>query len=67
MSTVKKKNIHVVIFRKGKHIDRPVFTMKGIPLDIVDRFNYIGVTFSDNGSYTKPSKITQTKAQKAFF
>ena len=42
-----------VIFSKRKISDRPMFTLNGEILNVVDDFAYLGMIFMSNGSFFK--------------
>jgi hypothetical protein len=46
-------SISAVIFSKRKISDRPIFTLNGEILNVVDDFAYLGIIFMSNGSFSK--------------
>ena len=47
----------IVIFKKRKITEKPVFTMNNEILNVVDDFTYLGIIFMHNGSFSK-NRIT---------
>lgn len=47
----------IVVFSKGRQ-PKYVFSYNGLPIEIVQEFNYLGVIFSRTGSFFKPKKKT---------
>ena len=43
----------VVLFRKRRVINKPIFTCNGENIDVVDEFVNLCVTFSNNGNFSK--------------
>ena len=58
----------VVIFRKGgARLGNLNFNFHGVPLEIVKSFSYLGVVFSQSGSFGDVQNNLASKAQKAIF
>ena len=57
----------VVIFSKRRVINKPIFTFNGDNIDVVDEFVYLGVTFSNNGNFSKTKLNLVEQGRKAMF
>lgn len=57
----------VVIFNKRKIIDKPVFTLNGEILNVVDDFVYLGIIFMSNGSFSKNRIKLLDQGRKAMY
>ena len=57
----------VVIFSKRRVINKPIFTYNGDNIDVVDEFVYLGVTFSNNGNFSKTKLNLVEQGRKAMF
>jgi hypothetical protein len=65
---VNEDKTKVIIFRKGGFLPRDlVFSYNGKPLEIVNRFCYLGVVFTSGGSFSEAQKTLASQAQKAAF
>ena len=66
--TVNCKKTKVVIFRKGGRLPKDLkFTYKGLELEIVNKFTYLGVVFTSGGSCFETQKTLAGQAMKAIF
>ena len=57
----------VVIFRKRKTKNQPIFRYKGKELEITKDFKYLGVTLSSTGSFAAHKKNVCEQATKAMY
>lgn len=57
----------VVVFRKRKSPDKPVFTLNGEVLNIVDDFAYLGIIFMYNGSFKNNQNKLLEQGRKAMY
>ena len=66
--TVNIDKTKVMIFRKGGNLPRNIsFTFQGKNIEIVNRFVYLGITFSTGGSFNDTHKTLSGQALKAIF
>jgi hypothetical protein len=56
-----------VIFNKRKISDKPVFTLNGEILNVVDDFAYLGIILMSNGSFSKNRVSLLEQGRKAMF
>ena len=56
-----------VIFNKRKISDKPVFSLNGAILNVVDDFAYLGISFRSNGSFSKNRVRLLEQGRKAMF
>jgi len=58
----------ILIFRKGGSLQRNLkFTINGETIEIVKSFTYLGIVFSQGGSFSDTQTMLAGKAQKAIF
>ena len=57
----------LVIFRKRKNWSNIEFMLKGVRLEIVDDYSYLGTCFRYNGYFAKAKQHLVDQAQKALF
>ena len=63
-----KDKTKIVVFRKGDILPRNLkFNYNGTELEIVSSFSYLGIDFSDGGSFSNAQAILAGQAQKAIF
>ena len=65
---VNEEKSKVVVFRnvhKLKKMEK--FSYNGKPIEIVDKYNYLGLTLSWNGKWTEHIKIAQIKANRGIY
>ncbi len=65
--TINSDKTKVMVFRQRKVLPDLAFTLAGKPLEIVDTFTYLGITFSHNGNFDRAIKDMQIKAMRAMF
>ena len=57
-----------MVFRKGGLLPRNMsFRLKGIELEIVGKFSYLGIVFTSGGSFSEAQNTLAGQAQKAIF
>ena len=61
------KKTKVIIFRKGGrgHKTNLTFKYKEAPIDFAKEYVYLGITFTQSGSYNKTAKNSISKGYKA--
>ena len=58
----------VMIFRRGGNVPRNLnFDYEGVPIEIVNRFSYLGIVFTCGGSLKTAQNTLSGQAQKAIF
>ena len=66
--TVNTEKTKIMIFRKGRSLPRNLsFVFQGSVLEIVNKFVYLGITFSTGGSFNETHKTLSGQALKAIF
>ncbi|MCG8044774.1 MAG: reverse transcriptase domain-containing protein, partial [Candidatus Thiodiazotropha endolucinida] len=66
--TVNTDKTKVMIFRKGGNLARNlVFSFQDSTIEIVNKFVYLGITFSTGGSFNETHKTLSGQALKAIF
>ena len=66
--TVNIDKTKVMVFRKGGILPRNLsFTFQGNMIEIVNKFVYLGISFSTGGSFTETHKTLSGQALKAIF
>ena len=66
--TVNNDKTKVMVFRKGGILPRNLsFTFQGNMIEIVNKFVYLGISFSTGGSFTETHKTLSGQALKAIF
>lgn len=63
-----KAKTKVIVFRKGGRLPQNLnFYYDGYPLEIVNKFSYLGIVFTTGGSFSETHKTLSGQAQKAIF
>ena len=57
----------IVVFNKRKIANKPVFTLNGEILNVVDEFTYLGIIFTHNGSFCKNRIKLLEQGRKAMY
>ena len=57
----------VVVFNKRKLNNIPIFKYNGVNLNVVDEFSYLGICFSNNGSFSSHKAKMLAQGRKAMF
>lgn len=58
----------VIVFRKGGNLDRSAkFSFNGEQIEIIKSFSYLGIIFTQGGSFSETQAHLAEKAQKAIF
>ena len=65
--TVNVTKTNILVFGKRKYKGKFVFKYNNCPIDIVDNFKYLGLTFSFNGNFKMCRKNLSGQAQRAMF
>ncbi len=64
---VNTQKTKIVVFRNRKATGEHKFTLSNQPVEVVDSFTYLGVTFVYNGNFKQAINDMHVKARKALF
>lgn len=64
---INEKKTKVMVFSRGRIRKIPQFVLDGENLDVVNEFTYLGIIFTNNGSFKKTIANNVTKAKRAMF
>ena len=65
--TINRNNTKIVIFSRGKVRRCPVIVLKNEPLEVVNDYVYLGVSFNYNGRFAKAISKQVSQARRALF
>ena len=65
--TINRNKTKIVIFSRGKVRRCPVIVLKNEPLEVVNNYVYLGVSFNYNGRFAKAISKQVSQARRALF